>query len=229
MFPPPHNIQLYIWGRIDTIYNPIYYDDMFYNAFKSILRFLMENGFPYKCRIYLWKKSSMLTPKVAKLNFFTKNIWTFGNTKPLYSNSLRIANCRICDICMGSRFPLKIVILKSNTLSFLKGSLISNLITRCWDNSVCIKRMHTYDAHGLPYFISSSGVMQFREVCYTVVLYAPCVCLYVLCGHLLGKGWPLGSRLWCLTVSLSLSHWYPGSGVVLDCIDSWSLHPYLHC
>ena len=28
------------------------------------------------------------------------------------------------------------------------------------------------------------------------------------------------SRLWCLTVSLSLSHWYPGLGVVLDCIDS---------
>ena len=23
-----------------------------------------------------------------------------------------------------------------------------------------------------------------------------------------------------LTVNLSLSHWYPGSGVVLDCIDS---------
>ena len=29
------------------------------------------------------------------------------------------------------------------------------------------------------------------------------------------------------TVSLSLSHWYPGSGVVLVCIDSRSLHPYL--
>ena len=28
------------------------------------------------------------------------------------------------------------------------------------------------------------------------------VCLFVLCGHLLGKGSPLGSRLWCLTVSL---------------------------
>ena len=53
-------------------------------------------------------------------------------------------------------------------------------------------------------------------VCYVFVR----VCLYVLCGHLLGKGWPLGSRLWCLTVSLSLSHWYPGSGVILDCIDS---------
>ena len=39
-------------------------------------------------------------------------------------------------------------------------------------------------------------------VCYVFVR----LCLYVLCGHLLGKGWPLGSRLWCLTVSLSLSH-----------------------
>ena len=53
-------------------------------------------------------------------------------------------------------------------------------------------------------------------VCYAFVR----VCLFVPCGHRLGKGLPLGSRLWCLTVSLSLSHWYHGSGVVLDCIDS---------
>ena len=69
-------------------------------------------------------------------------------------------------------------------------------------------------------------------LCFCSVLCLLCfvrVCLYVLCGHLLGKGCPLGSRLWFVvsTVSLSLSHWYPGSGVVLDCIDSWSLHPYL--
>ena len=44
--------------------------------------------------------------------------------------------------------------------------------------------------------------------------------LIVLCGHLLGKGCPFDIRLWCLSVSLSLSHWYPGSGVVLDCINS---------
>ena len=53
-------------------------------------------------------------------------------------------------------------------------------------------------------------------VCYAFVH----VSLFVPCGHLLGKSCPLGSRLWCMTVSLSLSHWYPGSGVVLDCIDS---------
>ena len=63
--------------------------------------------------------------------------------------------------------------------------------------------------------------------CVSYVFVRVCLYMYVLCGHLLGKGWPLGSRLWCLTVSMSLSHWYPGSGVVLDCIDSWSLHPYL--
>ena len=49
-------------------------------------------------------------------------------------------------------------------------------------------------------------------VCYAFVH----ACLYVPCGHLLGKDWPLGSSLWCPTVSLSRSHWYPGSGVVLD-------------
>ena len=38
-------------------------------------------------------------------------------------------------------------------------------------------------------------------LCFCSVLCLLCfvrVCLYELCGHLLGKGWPLGSRLWCL-------------------------------
>ena len=45
------------------------------------------------------------------------------------------------------------------------------------------------------------------------------VCLYV-CAFWSPAGKGLGSSLWCVTVSLSLSLWYPGSGVVLDCIDS---------
>ena len=53
-------------------------------------------------------------------------------------------------------------------------------------------------------------------VCYAFVR----VCLYVPGDHLFGKGRPLGSRLWCFTVSLSLSLRYSGSGMVLDCIDS---------
>ena len=56
-------------------------------------------------------------------------------------------------------------------------------------------------------------------------------CLVLLCFHArlfvdalwspAGKGltsWR--SFVMCLIVTLSLSHWYPGSGVVIGCIDS---------
>ena len=80
------------------------------------------------------------------------------------------------------------------------------------------------------YFTDCSNAVLLLWIFYvflSCVYYAfVCVCLYVTCGHLLGKGWRLGSRLWCLDSSLLISSWYPGSGVVLDCIDSWSLHPY---
>ena len=38
-------------------------------------------------------------------------------------------------------------------------------------------------------------------LCFFCLVFAVSLCasVYVLCGHLLGKGWPLGSRLWCLT------------------------------
>ena len=42
-----------------------------------------------------------------------------------------------------------------------------------------------------------------------------------------GKGLASWLSFVVSSVSMSLSHWYPGSGVVLDCIDSWSLHHYL--
>ena len=62
-----------------------------------------------------------------------------------------------------------------------------------------------------------------------LLYFCPVLCLLCLCARLFicalwspawGRGCPLGSRLWCLAVSLSLSNWYPGSGVVLDCFDT---------
>ena len=61
-------------------------------------------------------------------------------------------------------------------------------------------------------------------VCYAFVR----ICLYVPCGRLLGKGLPSWLSFVVSNCELSLSHWYPGSGVVLDFISSLSLHPYLH-
>ena len=52
------------------------------------------------------------------------------------------------------------------------------------------------------------------------------LCLLCLCGRLfICALWsPVGKSSWLsfvvFAVSLSLSRWYPGSGVVLDCIDS---------
>ena len=52
-------------------------------------------------------------------------------------------------------------------------------------------------------YVSRSKAVLLLWIFYVFVLSCVCyvfvrVCLYVLCCHLLGKGWPLGSRLWCL-------------------------------
>ena len=68
-----------------------------------------------------------------------------------------------------------------------------------------------------------------------ILCFCSVLCLLCLCARLFicalwspaGKGLTSWLSFVVSTVSLSLSHWYPGSGVVLDCIDSWSLHPYL--
>ena len=62
-----------------------------------------------------------------------------------------------------------------------------------------------------------------------------CVVFAMFCARLFicaswspaGKGLTSWLSFMVSSVSLSLSHWYPGSGVVLDCIDSRSLQPYL--
>ena len=56
------------------------------------------------------------------------------------------------------------------------------------------------------------------------------VCLYVLCGHLLGKGCPLGSRLWCLLYVCHFSYgilgqvWY----LIVSIPDLCTLTYFLH-
>ena len=47
-----------------------------------------------------------------------------------------------------------------------------------------------------------------------------CASVYMYLVVTCWKGLTSWFSLWCLSVSLSVSHWYPGSGVVLGCIDS---------
>ena len=65
-------------------------------------------------------------------------------------------------------------------------------------------------------------------LCFCSVLCLLCACLFICAlWSPAGKGLTSWLSFVVSSVSLSLSHWYPGSGVVLDCIDSWSLHHYL--
>ena len=74
------------------------------------------------------------------------------------------------------------------------------------------------------YFTDRSKAVLLLWIFYVFVL--SCVC-YV-CARLFicalwspaGKGLTSWLSFVLSSVSLSLSHWYPGSGVVLDCIDS---------
>ena len=58
--------------------------------------------------------------------------------------------------------------------------------------------------------------MDLSCVCYVFVR----VYLYVFLWSPAGKGLTSWLSFVVSAVGLSLSHWYPGSGVVLDCIDS---------
>ena len=54
-----------------------------------------------------------------------------------------------------------------------------------------------------------------------------CASVYMCLWSPAGKGLTSWLSFVVSTVSLTLPHWYPGSVVVLDCIDSSFLHPYL--
>ena len=58
-------------------------------------------------------------------------------------------------------------------------------------------------------------------LCFFLSCVCKCLCVRLfICALWSPAGKGLTSWLWfVVSVNLSLSHWYPGSGVVLDCID----------
>ena len=57
-----------------------------------------------------------------------------------------------------------------------------------------------------------------EALCYLCFVFVMLSCLFIEpFGHLLGKGWPLGSLVWFFCY---FPIWCPGSGMVFDCIGS---------
>ena len=78
------------------------------------------------------------------------------------------------------RYPIRRHVTKASTLELL---------------------IYFMDSSKIFYWPFQGGTSFVDLLCFCSVLCLLCfvrVCLYVLRGHLLGKGWPLGSRLWCL-------------------------------
>ena len=73
--------------------------------------------------------------------------------------------------------------------------------------------------------------MQTKHLCVFIHIWVFAMPLWAsVCMRLVVTCWERADilALVCgVLLSLSVSHWFPGSGVVLECIDSWSLHPYL--
>ena len=74
-----------------------------------------------------------------------------------------------------------------------------------WSTSelrVRLAPLNRFKPSGKIFYWPFQGGTSFVDLlCFCSVLCLLCfvrVCVYVLCGHLLGKGWPLGSRLFCL-------------------------------
>ena len=72
-------------------------------------------------------------------------------------------------------------------------------------------------------FVCMYGTSFVDLLCFCSVLCLLCLCVRLFICALwspAGKGLTSWLSFVVSSVSLSLSHWYPGSGVVLDCIDS---------
>ena len=75
--------------------------------------------------------------------------------------------------------------------------------------------------------ISSGFYDHSKAVLLSWIICVLCFSCFRVYSLLPGKDWPLGSSWWCLLYFCYFPIWYPGSGVVLDCIDSWSMPSFL--
>ena len=119
---------------------------------------------------------------------------------------------------------------------FLQNSKNFKISNKIYTESFILMKFDDKFLHCWNWFINTRimTLFQFWPVV-DLLCFCSVLCFAMFCALLFicalwspaGKGLTSWLSFVVSSVSLSLSHWYPGSGVVLDCIDSWSLHHYL--
>ena len=117
---------------------------------------------------------------------------------------------------------------------FLTMVVLAIMICRFWSTSelrVSLGPLNRFRPSSKIFYWPFQGGASFVDLlCFCSVLSLLCLCARLFVCTLwspAGKGLTSWLSFVVYAVSMSLSHCYPGSGVVLDCIDSSSLHPYL--
>ena len=130
-----------------------------------------------------------------------------------------------CLLCLYVKDPYERVFI----VLIFKWSLWNGILLCIYASDFmeeCLACLYVSDPYGRVFTVLvCKWSFMFFSVLWLLCLCA-CLCICTLWSPA-GKGQTSWLSFVVSTVSLSLSHWYPGSGVVLDCIDSWSLHPYL--
>ena len=130
------------------------------------------------------------------------------------------------DILLTTRRQTEDQILLPNQKQWEKyGFKIYYLFGLCTFN-LSLKHTHRLNQDANSFVETIRETLWIICVIYVLCLSCFCICSLLPFGHLLGEGWPLGSCLWCLWFR-HFPMWYPGSGMVLGCIDSWSLPFFL--
>ena len=130
-----------------------------------------------------------------------------------YNNQLHF-NClspsRVVELCCLSSFSIFLTLKVPITTNFVTPFPIFDKNKVWYDmRIVCQQRVNWPFQGGLLLWI-------LFVICVSCLSWW-LVCSLQPCGHLLGKGWPLGSFVWCLLVFCHFPIWCPGSGVVFDC------------
>ena len=135
--------------------------------------------------------------------------------------------CRVCSLqpcghLLGKGWPLGcrvccvfLCFVTFPNVSWFASELSARLAPWNWFKPSCKILLLTVPRR---YFFCGSLV-------FFCVLWLSCFRSSLPCGYLLRRGWLLGSCWWWLLYFCYFPMWYPGSGVVLDCIVSWSLSP----
>ena len=180
--------------------------------------------------LHFHENALLLSSLIAHRWVGLQTLWRF-RLKDLSIDEMVRAWCFGC--CQAHQgLPVGFLLLRYSVLCTVESLSLLHLLFIYWficSRRWCMDKLGVFHANQIYVSWSTSKLRvrlalwnSFKPSSKILWLSCFCICSLLPCGH-----WPLGSCLWYLLWFCYFPMWYPGSGVVLDCIDSWSLPSFL--